>query len=81
MSVNPKLTKFAEPKRRVYFPSTQTFGIILKEGGILGIPDSCLVEDESGKRTAYFGKNKMKDIVFIDTYMSILYSKLSTNIS
>lgn len=49
---------------RVYVPSTNTFGTIFKEGGILGIKNSYSVIDDAGRRQIFVGKS-LDNIVFV----------------
>ncbi len=48
--------------RRVYMPSTKTFGTIVREGGILGLASSYAIVDDVGKRSVFVGDN----IDFVD---------------
>lgn len=48
--------------RRVYVPSTGTFGTIVREGGILGLARSYAVVDDLGKQKLFVGE----DIEFVD---------------
>lgn len=49
-----------ETGRRVYVPSTETFGTIVREGGILGLAKSYAVVDDLGKKQVFVG-----DIEFV----------------
>ena len=50
-----------EAGRRVYVPSTTTFGTIVREGGILGLAKSYAVVDDLGKKQVFVGD----DIEFV----------------
>jgi len=49
---------------RVYIPSTNTFGTIFKEGGIMGIKNSYSAIDDAGRRLIFVGKS-LDNIVFV----------------
>lgn len=51
--------------RRVYIPSTQTFGTVVREGGILGLSESYAVVDDLGKKQVFVG-NKI-EFVYVDS--------------
>lgn len=51
--------------RRVYVPSTKTFGTVIKEGGILGIPSSYAIVDDVGKKIVFVG-DKL-EFVYVDS--------------
>lgn len=55
-----------ETGRRVYVPSTGTFGTIVREGGILGLAKSYAVVDDLGKQKLFVGE----DIEFVDVASS-----------
>lgn len=54
-----------ESGRRVYVPSTKTFGNIVRRGGILGLKESYALIDDLGKRVVYMGKPP--EFVYVDT--------------
>ena len=51
--------------RRVYVPSTKTFGTIVREGGILGLKASYAMVDDLGKKTVFIGDKV--DFVYVDS--------------
>ena len=51
--------------RRVYVPSTKTFGTIVREGGILGLKASYAIVDDLGKKTVFIGDKV--DFVYVDS--------------
>jgi len=42
---------------RVYIPSTEKFGHVVKKGGIFGVKDSFTIIDDAGGKSIYIGKN------------------------
>lgn len=55
--------------RRVYVPSTKTFGTVIKEGGILGIPSSYAIVDDVGKKMVFVG-DKL-EFVYVDSSKNV----------
>lgn len=60
-----------DPKngRRVYVPSTKTFGNVVKEGGILGIPSSYAIVDDVGKKLLFMGDKV--DFAYVDSSKTV----------
>lgn len=58
-----------ESGRRVYMPSTKTFGTIVRQGGILGVTSSYAIVDDVGKRFVYVGGDI--DLVYVDSSKTI----------
>ena len=56
--------KFIEG-RRVYVPSQDMFGNVVREGGILGLKNSFAIVDDTGKRLVFVDKNP--EFVYVDT--------------
>ena len=54
-----------EAGRRVYVPSTKTFGTVVRQGGILGLAESYAVVDDLGKKKAFVGNNI--EFVYVDS--------------
>lgn len=54
-----------EEGRRVYMPTTKTFGTIVREGGILGLKTSYAIVDDLGKKTVFIGDKA--DFVYVDS--------------
>ena len=54
-----------ESGKRVYVPSTKTFGTIVRTGGVLGLSASYAIVDDVGKRSVFVGKNV--DFVYVDS--------------
>lgn len=48
-----------EAGRRVYVPSTGTFGTIVRQGGIFGLSESYAIVDDLGKKQVFVG-NKIE---------------------
>lgn len=55
--------------RRVYMPSTKTFGTIVKKGGILGLDHSFAVVDDAGTKSVFVGDNLT--FVYVDTSKNV----------
>lgn len=51
--------------KRVYVPSTKTFGTIVRQGGILGLTSSYAVVDDVGERSVFLGNNM--EFVYVDS--------------
>ena len=54
-----------EEGRRVYVPSRDMFGNVVRNGGILGLKSSFAVIDDTGKRLVFVDKNP--EFVYVDT--------------
>jgi len=54
-----------EAGRRVYVPSTKTFGTVVRQGGILGLSESYAIVDDLGNKKVFVG-NKI-EFVFVDS--------------
>ena len=54
-----------EAGRRVYVPSTETFGTVVRQGGILGLAESYAVVDDLGNKRAFVGNNI--EFVYVDS--------------
>lgn len=54
-----------EAGRRVYVPSTETFGTVVRQGGILGLSESYAVVDDLGNKKAFIGNNI--EFVYVDS--------------
>lgn len=55
--------------RRVYVPSRKVFGSIVKSGGILGIPSSYAILDDTGKRLVFVGEKI--EFVYVDSSSNV----------
>lgn len=51
--------------RRVYVPSKQIFGTVVREGGILGLKTSYAVVDDLGKKMVFVGDDI--EFVYVDS--------------
>ena len=54
-----------EAGRRVYVPSTKTFGTVVRQGGILGLSESYAIVDDLGKKKVFVGNNI--EFVYVDS--------------
>ena len=51
--------------RRVYIPSRNTFGKVIRDGGILGLSKSFAILDDVGNRMVFM--EKIPEFVYVDT--------------
>lgn len=63
-----------EEGRRVYVPSTKTFGTIVRQGGILGLKSSFAIVDDLGKKSMFLGDNI--EFVYVDSSQTIKGTKV-----
>lgn len=54
-----------EAGRRVYVPSTKTFGTVVRHGGVLGLSKSYAIVDDLGKKTVFIGDDI--EFVYVDS--------------
>lgn len=62
-----------EEGRRVYVPSTKTFGTLVREGGILGLKTSYAIVDDLGKKTVFIGDKA--EFVYVDSSETVAGGK------
>lgn len=58
-----------ESGKRVYVPSTKTFGTIVRQGGVLGLNSSYAIVDDVGKRYVFVGNNI--EFVYVDSSQKV----------